>query len=67
VLEAAERAEVEKPQDRDVFAVRHFHRAISTPFCHRQAGAGDFCTHKGEFLAKIVYDTENFRNFVFGK
>jgi hypothetical protein len=66
VLEVAERAAVEKQQERDDFAVRDFHRAISTPFAIARLELEIFVL-KGEFLAKIVCDTENFRNFVFGK
>jgi hypothetical protein len=66
MLEIVERSEVKKKQDGDNFAFRHFHRAISVPFTVSRLNL-EFFVFDGKFFAKIVHNTENFSNFVFGK
>ncbi|MDR1198219.1 MAG: hypothetical protein LBK94_04300 [Prevotellaceae bacterium] len=59
-------AEVKKQQDSDDFAFRHRQGTIPVPF--DIAGLDlEIFEFFGKFLSEIVYNTENFGNFVRGK
>jgi hypothetical protein len=66
MFEITECTKMKKRQDRDDFAFRHLHGAISAPF----AVSGlelELFEFFGKFPAKIVRNTENPGNFVWGK